>query len=77
MEKNPFLGYCSIRVFLRQKVLYKEQLKAILRTNAYGHMKSLFPTLRLAGCHLLCLYPWHRGLFLQHDWSKAGALSAN
>ena len=43
MEKNPFLGYRSIRVFLREKGLFKQQLRAILRASAYGHVKILFP----------------------------------
>jgi phosphotransferase system enzyme I (PtsI) len=42
-EKNPFLGYRSIRVFLRENHLFKEQLRAILRASAYGHLKILFP----------------------------------
>ena len=42
-EKNPFLGYRSIRVFLREKDLFKQQLRAILRASAYGHVKILFP----------------------------------
>jgi phosphotransferase system enzyme I (PtsI) len=42
-EKNPFLGYRSIRVFLRENHLFKEQLRAILRASAYGHIKILFP----------------------------------
>jgi phosphotransferase system enzyme I (PtsI) len=42
-EKNPFLGYRSIRVFLRENYLFKEQLRAILRASAYGHVKILFP----------------------------------
>jgi phosphotransferase system enzyme I (PtsI) len=42
-EKNPFLGYRSIRVFLREKDLFKQQLRAILRASAYGPVKILFP----------------------------------
>ncbi|MGQ9638319.1 MAG: phosphoenolpyruvate--protein phosphotransferase, partial [Thermodesulfobacteriota bacterium] len=42
-EKNPFLGYRSIRVFLREKDLFKQQLRAILRASAYGTVKILFP----------------------------------
>lgn len=42
-EKNPFLGYRSIRVFLRENHLFKEQLRAILRASTYGHVKILFP----------------------------------
>ena len=42
-EKNPFLGYRSIRVFLKEPDLFREQLRAILRASAYGHVKILFP----------------------------------
>ena len=42
-EKNPFLGYRSIRVFLKEKNLFKQQLRAILRASACGPVKVLFP----------------------------------
>jgi phosphoenolpyruvate-protein phosphotransferase (PTS system enzyme I) len=42
-QKNPFLGYRSIRVFLKEKDLFKQQLRAILRASAYGPVKVLFP----------------------------------
>jgi phosphotransferase system enzyme I (PtsI) len=42
-EKNPFLGYRSIRVFLQKKDLFKQQLRAILRASAFGPVKVLFP----------------------------------
>jgi len=42
-EKNPFLGYRSIRVFLRETDLFRQQLRAILRASAYGRVKVLFP----------------------------------
>jgi phosphoenolpyruvate-protein phosphotransferase (PTS system enzyme I) len=42
-EKNPFLGYRSIRIFLRKKGLFKKQLRAILRASVYGPVKVLFP----------------------------------
>ncbi|MEM4721120.1 MAG: phosphoenolpyruvate--protein phosphotransferase [Candidatus Methanomethylicaceae archaeon] len=42
-EKNPFLGYRSIRVFLREKDLFKQQLRAILRASSYGKAKILIP----------------------------------
>ena len=42
-EKNPFLGYRSIRVFLKEKDLFKQQLRAILRASTYGSVKILFP----------------------------------
>jgi phosphotransferase system enzyme I (PtsI) len=43
MEKNPFLGYRSIRVFLKETDLFRQQLRAILRASAYGRVKVLFP----------------------------------
>ncbi len=42
-EKNPFLGYRSIRIFLDEKELFKQQLHAILRTGAHGPVRILFP----------------------------------
>jgi phosphotransferase system enzyme I (PtsI) len=42
-EKNPFLGYRSIRVFMKEQDLFSQQLRAILRASAYGHVKILFP----------------------------------
>jgi phosphotransferase system enzyme I (PtsI) len=47
-EKNPFLGYRSIRVFLKEKDLFKQQLRAILRASAYGAVKILFPMISSA-----------------------------
>ena len=42
-EKNPFLGYRSIRVFMKEKELFSQQLRAILRASAFGPVKILFP----------------------------------
>ncbi len=42
-EKNPFLGYRSIRVFLRERDLFRQQLRAILRASAHGRVKVLIP----------------------------------
>jgi len=42
-EKNPFLGYRSTRVFLKEEGLLKIQLRAIIRASAYGKVKILFP----------------------------------
>jgi len=42
-EKNPFLGYRSIRVFLDETNLFEAQLRAILRASAFGLVKLLFP----------------------------------
>jgi phosphotransferase system enzyme I (PtsI) len=42
-EKNPFLGYRSIRVFLREEDLFRQQLRAILKASAFGPVRILFP----------------------------------
>lgn len=42
-EKNPFLGYRSIRILLRETDIFKQQLRAVLRASAYGPVKILFP----------------------------------
>ncbi len=42
-EQNPFLGWRSIRIFLQEKDIFKEQLKAILRASHFGPLKILFP----------------------------------
>jgi phosphotransferase system enzyme I (PtsI) len=42
-EKNPFLGYRSIRIFLQKQDIFKQQLRAILRASAFGPVKLLFP----------------------------------
>jgi phosphotransferase system enzyme I (PtsI) len=48
-QKNPFLGYRSTRVFLREKGLFKQQIRAILRVSAYGPVKILFPMISSMG----------------------------
>jgi len=42
-EKNPFLGYRSIRVFLKERSLFRQQLRAILRASIDGPVKILIP----------------------------------
>jgi phosphotransferase system enzyme I (PtsI) len=42
-EKNPFLGYRSIRVFLKERSLFRQQLRAILRASIHGPVKILIP----------------------------------
>ncbi len=42
-EVNPALGTMAVRLFLKEKELFKTQLKAILRANESGNIKLLFP----------------------------------
>jgi len=42
-EMNPFLGYRAIRISLTQHDIFREQLRALLRAGAYGHLKIMFP----------------------------------
>lgn len=42
-ENNPFLGWRSIRLSLDLEEVFRTQLRAILRTSAFGKAKLLFP----------------------------------
>ncbi|MDO4308800.1 MAG: phosphoenolpyruvate--protein phosphotransferase [Eubacteriales bacterium] len=42
-EDNPFLGWRAIRISLEMKEMFKEQLRAILRASAFGHVRIMFP----------------------------------
>jgi len=42
-EENPFLGYRAIRLCLDRQEIFKVQLRAILRSSAYGNVRILFP----------------------------------
>lgn len=42
-EDNPFLGYRAIRICLDDINLFKVQLRAILRTSAYGNVAIMIP----------------------------------
>ncbi|MCK5853541.1 phosphoenolpyruvate--protein phosphotransferase, partial [bacterium] len=42
-EANPFLGWRSIRILLKQPEIFKIQLRAILRASNYGKVKILIP----------------------------------
>lgn len=42
-ESNPFLGCRAIRLMLKEKDIFKAQLRAILRASVHGKAKILFP----------------------------------
>ncbi len=42
-EENPFLGYRAIRICLKDKELFKIQLRAILRASKFGNAWIMFP----------------------------------
>ncbi|HGY57437.1 MAG TPA: phosphoenolpyruvate--protein phosphotransferase [Caldithrix abyssi] len=42
-EANPFLGWRGIRFCLDRPMIFKQQLRAILRASAFGNVKILLP----------------------------------
>ncbi len=42
-EMNPFLGWRAIRFCLASPVIFKTQLRAILRASAFGKLKLMYP----------------------------------
>ncbi len=42
-ENNPFLGIRGLRLCLREKDLFKTQLRAILKASYYGNIKIMYP----------------------------------
>ena len=42
-ESNPYLGCRAIRFLLKERELFKIQLRAILRASAYGDVSVMFP----------------------------------
>ncbi len=42
-EENPFLGERGIRLCLNRPELFREQLRAILRSARFGHLRIMFP----------------------------------
>jgi phosphotransferase system enzyme I (PtsI) len=48
-EENPFLGYRAIRLCLDRQEIFKVQLRAILRSSAFGKVRILFPMISSLG----------------------------
>ncbi|MBP2023295.1 phosphotransferase system enzyme I (PtsI) [Clostridium punense] len=42
-ELNPFLGCRALRLCLKEKHIFKTQLRALLRASVYGNLKIMFP----------------------------------
>lgn len=42
-EENPFLGFRAIRYCLRDKPLFKTQLRALLRASSFGNLSIMLP----------------------------------
>ncbi len=42
-EKNPLLGWRSVRFCMNRKDIFKTQLRALLRSSVYGDLKVMFP----------------------------------
>ena len=42
-EENPFLGFRAVRYCLKNREMYKTQLRALLRAGAYGDLQIMIP----------------------------------
>ncbi len=42
-EDNPFMGFRAIRYCLKNPGIFKEQLRAILRSASYGNVRMMYP----------------------------------
>lgn len=42
-EENPAMGYRAIRICLRERHIFRTQLRALLRASVYGNLSIMFP----------------------------------
>ncbi len=42
-EENPFLGWRAVRICLEMQDMFKEQIRAILKASAFGHVRMMVP----------------------------------
>lgn len=42
-EENPFMGFRAIRYCLKNREMFRSQIKAILRASAFGDVRIMFP----------------------------------
>lgn len=42
-EENPFMGFRAIRYCLKNKELFRKQLRAMIRASAFGDIRIMFP----------------------------------
>jgi phosphotransferase system enzyme I (PtsI) len=42
-EMNPAMGLRAIRFCLREKEIFKDQIRAVLRASVYGRLRMMFP----------------------------------
>ncbi len=42
-EENPFLGWRAVRICLEMQDMFKEQIRAILKASAFGHVRMMIP----------------------------------
>lgn len=47
-EENPFMGFRAVRYCLKNKELFRKQLRAMVRASAYGDIRIMFPLITCA-----------------------------
>ena len=47
-EENPFMGFRAVRYCLKNKELFRKQLRAMVRASAFGDIRIMFPLITCA-----------------------------